>query len=50
MEGKGGEKKRGSSLRASSLAAGIGGRNGWGGAVRDLERSLDPGKVLLLSF
>ena len=50
MEGKGGEKGRGSSLRASSLAAGIGGRNGWGGAVRDLARRLDPGRVLLLSF
>ena len=44
-EGKGG----GSSLRARSLAAGIGGRVGWGGAVRDLARRLDPGRVLLLS-
>ena len=34
----------GSSLRARSLAAGIGGRNGWGGAVRDLARRLDPGE------
>ena len=47
-EGKGREGK-GSSLRARSLAAGIGGRNGWGGAVRDLARRLDPGRVLLLS-
>ena len=47
-EGKGREG-RGSSLRARSLAAGIGGRNGWGGAVRDLARRLDPGRVLLLS-
>ena len=45
-EGKGG----GSSLRARSLAAGIGGRVGWGGAVRDLARRLDPGRVLLLSI
>ena len=50
-EGKGreGGTGRGSSLRARSLAAGIGGRNGWGGAVRDLARRLDPGRVLLLS-
>ena len=47
-EGKGREG-RGSSLRARSLAAGIGGRNGWGGAVRDLARRLDPGRVLLLN-
>ena len=47
-EGKGREG-RGSSLRARSLAAGIGGRNGWRGAVRDLARRLDPGRVLLLS-
>ena len=39
----------GSSLRARSLAAGIGGRIGWGGAVRDLARRLDPGRVLQLS-
>ena len=45
-EGKGG----GSSLRARSLAAGIGGTIGWGGAVRDLARRLDPGRVLLLSI
>ena len=46
----GGEREgRGSSLRARSLAAGIGGRNGWGGAVRDLARRLDPGRVLLLN-
>ena len=50
-EGKGreGGKGEGSSLRARSLAAGIGGRVGWGGAVRDLARRLDPGRVLLLS-
>ena len=48
-EGKGGGKGGGSSLRARSLAAGIGGRVGWGGAVRDLARRLDPGRVLLLS-
>ena len=52
MGGKGreGEKGGGSSLRAGSLAAGIGGRVGWGGAVRDLARRLDPGRVLLLSI
>ena len=44
-----GEREGGSSLRARSLAAGIGGRVGWGGAVRDLARRLDPGRVLLLS-
>ena len=55
-EGKGRERKgggkregRGSSLRARSLAAGIRGRIGWGGAVRDLARRLEPGRVLLLS-
>ena len=50
-EGKGreGEREGGSSLRARSLAAGIGGRVGWGGAVRDLARRLDPGRVLLLN-
>ena len=50
-EGKGreGEREGRSSLRARSLAAGIGGRVGWGGAVRDLARRLDPGRVLLLS-
>ena len=50
-EGKGRGKRegRGSSLRARCLAAGIGGRIGWGGAVRDLARRLDPGRVLLLS-
>ena len=44
-EGKGGGKRegRGSSLRARCLAAGIGGRIGWGVAVRD------QGRVLLLS-
>ena len=46
-EGKGREGKgregRGSSLRARCLAAGIGGRIGWGVAVRD------QGSVLLLS-
>ena len=47
--GKGRGKGGGSSLRARSLAAGIGGRVGWGGAVRDLARRLDPGRVLLLS-
>ena len=47
---KGGAKGGGSSLRARSLAAGIGGRVGWGGAVRDLARRLDPGRVLLLSI
>ena len=46
-EGKG--REGGSSLRARSLAAGIGGRVGWGGAVRDLASRLGPGKVLLLS-
>ena len=48
-EGKGRGKGGGSSLRARSLAAGIGGRVGWGGAVRDLARRLDLGRVLLLS-
>ena len=49
-EGKGGGKRGGLSLRARSLAAGIGGRVGWGGgAVRDLARRLDPGRVLQLS-
>ena len=47
--GEGRGKGVGSSLRARSLAAGIGGRVGWGGAVRDLARRLDPGRVLLLS-
>ena len=47
-EGKGGGKRGGFSLRARSLAAGIGGRVGWGGAVRDLARRLDPGRVLQL--
>ena len=47
-EGRG-EGKGGSSLRARSLAAEIGGRVGWGGAVRDLARRLDTGRVLLLS-
>ena len=44
-----GEREGRSSLQARSLAAGIGGRVGWGGAVRDLARRLDPGRVLLLS-
>ena len=46
-EGKGreGGTGRGSSLRARSLAAGLGGRNGWGGAVRVIARRLDPGEV-----
>ena len=48
-EGKGRGKGGGSSLRARSLAARIGGRVGWGGALRDLARRLDPGRVLLLS-
>ena len=50
-QGKGGGKRegRGASLRARCLAAGIGGSIGWGGAVRDLARRLDPGRVLLLS-
>ena len=50
-EGKGreGEREGRSSLRARFLAAGIGGRVGWGGAVRDLARRLDLGRVLLLS-
>ena len=50
-EGKGreGEREGGASLRVRSIAAGIGGRVGWGGAVRDLARRLDPGRVLLLS-
>ena len=47
-EGRG-EGKGGSSLRARSLAAEIGVRVGWGGAVRDLARRLDTGRVLLLS-
>ena len=51
-EGKGregrGQREGGSSLRARSLAAGIRGRVGWGGAVRDLARRLDQGRVLLL--
>ena len=51
MEGKGreGEREGGSSLRARPLGAGIGGRVGWGGTVRDLARRQDPGRVLLLS-
>ena len=36
-------KGEGTSLRARSLAAGFGGRVGWGGAVRELARWLDPG-------
>ena len=48
-DGRGREGKGGSSLRARSLAAEIGGRVGWGGAVRDLARRLDTGRVLLLS-
>ena len=47
--GKGRGKGGGSSLRHRSFAAGIGGRVGWGGAVRDLARRLDPGRALLLS-
>ena len=47
--GKGRGKGGGPSLRARSLAAGIGGTIRWGGAVRDLARRLDPGRVLLLS-
>ena len=47
-EGKGGAKRGRFSLRARSLASGIGGRVGWGGAVRDLARRLDPGRVLQL--
>ena len=47
--GKGRGKGGGASLRARSLAAGIGGRVGWGGALRDLARRLDPGRDLLLS-
>ena len=46
---KGTGKEEWSSLRARSLAAGIGERVGWGGAVRDLARILDPGRGLLLS-
>ena len=46
--GLGGGKRGESSLRARSLAAGIWGRVGWGGAVRDLARRLDPGRVLQL--
>ena len=38
-EGRGG----GTSLRARSLAAEFGRRVGWGGAVRELVRWLDPG-------
>ena len=48
MEGEKG-REGGSSLRARSLAARIGGRVGSGRAVRDLARRLDPGRVLLLS-
>ena len=48
-EEKGKEREGGSSLGARSLAAGIRGRVGWGGAVRDLVRRLDPAGVLLLS-
>ena len=33
----------GTSLQARSLAAEFGGRAGWGGAVRELVRWLDPG-------
>ena len=43
------EARGGSGLRARSLATGIGGRVGWGGAVRDLTRRLEPERVLLLS-
>ena len=39
-EGRGGG---GTSLRARSLAAEFGRRVGWGGAVRELVRWLDPG-------
>ena len=53
MEGKGKGKGRGkgggASLRARSLAARMGGKVGWDGAVRDLARRLDRGRVLLLS-
>ena len=48
-KGRGGRREEESSLRARSLAAEIGGRVGWGGAVRDLNRRLGPGRVLLLS-
>ena len=40
-EGRGGGG--GTSLRARSLAAEFGRRVGWGGAVRELVRWLDPG-------
>ena len=43
-EGSGGGGGGGAtSLRARSLAAEFGGRVGWGGAVRELVRWLDPG-------
>ena len=48
-KGREGKREGRSSLRARSLAAGIGGRVGWVGAVRDLARRVDPGRVLLLS-
>ena len=37
------EGRGGTSLRARSLAAEFGRRVGWGGAVRELVRWLDPG-------
>ena len=45
-EGKGreGEREGRSTRRARSLAAGIGGRVGWGRGVRDLALRLDPGE------
>ena len=41
--GLGREGGGGTSLRARSLAAEFGRRVGWGGAVRELVRWLDPG-------
>ena len=38
-----GREGGGTSLRARSLAAEFGRRVGWGGAVRELVRCLDPG-------
>ena len=48
-KGREGEREGRSSLLARSLAAGIGGTVGWVGAVSDLARRQDPGRVLLLS-
>ena len=47
--GREGGREGASRLRARSLATGIGGRDGRGGAVRDLARRLDPGRVFCCS-